>query len=109
MISPEDVVDERDVEVQFSGELGLELSGLELDDNVAGLFDVEEEQVHVIVVAVDVEVDLAADEGESGAQFAEGFGDPAGQGVLEVAFGDFAGEAEEFEVVGVFGDLLGEL
>jgi hypothetical protein len=35
--------------------------------------------------------------------------DSAGEGVFEVAFGDFAREAEEFEVGGVFGYLLGEL
>lgn len=42
----------------------------------------EEQKVDVEVVPVDVEVDLTADE------------DPAGQGVLEVAFGDFTGQAE---------------
>jgi hypothetical protein len=36
----------------------------------------------VEVIAVDVEVDLAADEGEARAEFAEGFRDPACQGVL---------------------------
>ena len=103
------VVDEGDIEVELAGVFGLELARLELDDHVAGLFDVEEEQVHVEVVAVDVELDLPADEGESRAQFAERFGDPGREGVLKVAFGDFAGEAEKFEVVGVLGDLLGKL
>jgi hypothetical protein len=73
------------------------------------LFDVEEKQVHVKVVPVDIKVDLPAHEGEAGAQFAEGFGDPAGQGVLEIAFGNFTGEIEKFEVVGILGDLLGQL
>ena len=107
-LAPEHVVDEGDVEVELAGVFRLELARLELDNHIAGLLDVEEKQIHVEVIAVDVEVDLAADEGEAGAEFAEGFGDPAGQGVLEVAFGDFPGEAEEFEVVGIFGDLLGQ-
>ena len=68
----------------------------------------KEEQVHVIVVPVHIEVDLPADEGESGPELAERLSDPAGQGVLVVAFGDFAGQAEVFKVVGFFGNLLGE-
>lgn len=39
----------------------------------------------------------------------EGLGDPAGQGVLELAFGDFTGEAQELKVVRIFGHLLGQL
>jgi hypothetical protein len=70
---------------------------------------VEEEQVDVKVVTVDVEMDLAADERKAGSEFAEGFGDSAGKGVFKLSFSDFARESEEFEVVGVLGDLLGEL
>ena len=89
VVASEDVVDECDIEVKLAGVFGLEFAGLEFDDDVAGLVDVEEEQVEVEIVDVDVEVDLAADEGETGAELAEGFGDSAGQGVFEVAFGDF--------------------
>ena len=48
------VIDESDVEVEFAGVLGLEFSGLEFDDHIAELFDMEEEQIDVIVIAVDV-------------------------------------------------------
>jgi hypothetical protein len=86
--APKDVVDEGDVEVELSGVFGLELAGLELNDDVAGMFDVEEKQVHVEIVPVDIKVDLPAHEGEPRAELAEGFGDPAGQGILQVASSD---------------------
>jgi hypothetical protein len=95
------------VEVELAGVFGLKLAGFEFDDDIAELFDVEEQEVDVEVISVDVEVHLPADEGESGTQFAEGLGDPAGERVLEVALGDLAGEAEELEVVWVLRYLLG--
>jgi hypothetical protein len=71
VVAAEHVSDEGDV-------FGLELPCFELDDDVAGLFSVEKEQVHVEVISVEVEVDLAADEGEARAQFAESLCDSAG-------------------------------
>ena len=44
--------------------LGLELARLELDDNVSELLGVEEEQIDVKIIPSDVEVNLAANEGE---------------------------------------------
>jgi hypothetical protein len=47
-LAAEFVIHQCDVEVQFAGELGLELPGLELDDEIAQLLDVEEQQVRII-------------------------------------------------------------
>jgi hypothetical protein len=49
------VVDECDVEAELAEVLRLELPGLELDDDVPELFDVEEEQVDVEVISVEGE------------------------------------------------------
>lgn len=68
--------------------------------------DLEKNQVDVVV---DVHVHLSADEGKAGAEFAEDFGDSAGQSVFQVPFGNFTGEAEELKVVGILCDLLGQL
>jgi hypothetical protein len=65
VLAPEHVIHKRDVEVELAGVFGLEFAGFQLNDDVAGLFDVEEQQV-------DVEVDLTADDGESGAELAQG-------------------------------------
>jgi hypothetical protein len=47
MPAPKHIVDERDVEAELAGVFGLELAGLEFDDDVTGLLDVQEKQVHV--------------------------------------------------------------
>jgi hypothetical protein len=53
----------------------------------------EEQHVDVVIVAVNVEVDLSPDESESWSQFAQGFGDSAGQRQFQLAFSDFPGQA----------------
>lgn len=90
VVAPEHVIDEGNIEIEFACVFGLELAGFEFNDDVAGLFDVEEQQIDVEVVPVDVEVHLTANECETWAEFAERFRDSAGEGVFEVAFGDFA-------------------
>jgi hypothetical protein len=52
---------------------------------------VEEEQINVEIIAVDVQADLPANEGEAWPEFLEGFGDSASEGILQVSFGDFTG------------------
>ena len=53
----EPVVDQGDIELQLAGMLGEELASLQLDHDVAQLLHVKEQQIHVEVVAADVEVD----------------------------------------------------
>jgi hypothetical protein len=62
VIAAEHVIDKGDVDVEFPGVLGLKLSVLEFDDNVPELLDVEEEQIDVVVIAINVEVNLTAHE-----------------------------------------------
>lgn len=66
------VFDDGDVEPDLGGVSGLAFASLQLGDDVAQLLNAEENQVKVAVVAVDVEVGLAADEGETGADLAQG-------------------------------------
>lgn len=103
------VLDQGDVELQLPGAFGFELAGLELDDEVPQLLDVEEQQVGIEVLATDVEVDLPSHEGESWAEFPQRIDDPVGQGFLELAFGDLAGQVQEIKDQRVLGDLLGQL
>ncbi len=61
-LAAELVVDQDDVEVQLAGVLGLELACLEFDDEIPQLLDVEDQKADVEVVALDLQVDLPADE-----------------------------------------------
>lgn len=65
-------VDDGHVEAELAGEGGLELARFQLDDDVAELLGVKEEEVDEEVVAINVKVDLAVDEREAGAELAEG-------------------------------------
>jgi hypothetical protein len=51
---------------------------------------------------------VPADEGKAWSEFAQGLHHAAHEVLFKIAFGDFAREAEEFKVVGVLGDLLGQ-
>ena len=103
------ILDESDVELQLPGVSGLELTGLELDDGIPQLLDVEEQQVSIEVLATDVEVDLPSHEGESWAELPQRVDDPVGQRLLESPFGDLAGQIQKIKDQRVLGDLLGEL
>ena len=59
------------VEAELADVLGLELPGLDLDDDVAMQLGVVEEQVEEEVVAADLKVHLPSDVGEAGAQLNE--------------------------------------
>jgi hypothetical protein len=101
------VVHQGDVEVELAGVLGLELPGFEFDDVVAQLLDVEEEQVDVEVIPANIKVHSPTDERESRTELAECFGDAVHEGLLKGALSDVTTEAEKFERVGIFRDLLG--
>ena len=81
--------------------LGLEPADLELDDDVAQLLEVEEEQVDMEVVAVDLEVDLAPDIGESSPELQQGLLEPVHQGLFDISFPGVLGDGEEVQDVRV--------
>lgn len=58
-----------------------------------------EEQVEVEVLAVDLQVDLLADEREPGAKLQQEPADVVEQAPLDVAFGGVFAQGEEIEVV----------
>lgn len=58
------VVDDSDVETELPHISGLKLADLQFDHHVAQLHGVEEEQIEEVLVAVDLEPLLPADEGE---------------------------------------------
>jgi hypothetical protein len=76
---------------------------------VSELLVVEEEEVDVEVAAVDVEVDLAADKREAGAEFAEAVDDPVHERLLELSLGRLTGEVEEVGDGGLLTELLGKV
>lgn len=60
---PQPVLNEGDIETELTGVARVEFRGLELDDHIPKLVDVEEQQIEE-VIAVDIEVDLAANKRE---------------------------------------------
>lgn len=84
-----------------------ELTDLELNDDVADLFGVEQQQIDEELVAVDGEVHLSADEREAWSELGEGVLEPLSQRCLDRPFPGPLGEVEEVEDVGVLDDLLG--
>lgn len=101
------VVDQCDVEAELAGVVGFEAVDFELDDDVAELVGVEEHQVGEVVLAVDVEPELPADEGESASEFHQGVGEAVHEGLLEVPFGGPLPQGQEVEHVGVLDHLGG--
>ncbi len=68
----------------------------------------KEQQVDVVVVAVDLEVTLAGHEAEPAAELENGALQPVHEGLLEFTLGDLTGQAEGAEHVGVLRQLLGK-
>lgn len=101
------VIDDGDVEGQLPGELVPELTDLKLNDDVADLLGVEQQQIDEEFVAVDGEVDLPADEGEPRAELGEDVLKAVGQGGFDGPLAGSGGEVEEVEDIGVLDDLLG--
>src|SRR5262249_41378207 len=106
---PELRIDGGQVEVHLPCVLGLELTRLELDHHEAAELEMEEQEVDVEVLAVDLKVHLAADEGESNAQLEQEDTNMLEQPTLEVSFLRVRPEREEVEHVRVLQRLLGEL
>jgi hypothetical protein len=102
------VLDEGDVEAELTGVSRVELPRLQLDHDVAELFDVEEQEVDEEVVALDVEVHVPTDESEPGTELPKSLCDPADHAVLEFALRRISVDSEEVEGVRVAGDLLRE-
>lgn len=69
IIAFQDIIDQGDIEVELPCIFGAEAASFEFDDDVPELLNVEEQQIDVVVVSVDVEVYLPADERETGAKF----------------------------------------
>lgn len=100
------VVDEGNVETELTGIARVKVGGLEFDDDVAQLLNVEEQQIDVEVVPIDVEMHLSANERESGAEFTHRVEDSIDHALLEFAFGGVAADGEELERVRILGEFL---
>jgi len=94
------VVDEGDVGAEQADVSRFEPADLELDDDLAQVVDVEEQQVDDEFVAVDGEADLAADEGRAVPELEQGVRQLVRQGLFHVAFVGASGQAEVDEDVG---------
>ena len=101
------VVDDGDIEGQLPGVLVPELTDLQLDDDVADLLGVKQQQIDEALVAVDGEMDLAANERELGAKLGQGLLQPTGQGSLDRALTRSLGQVKEVEDVRILHNLLG--
>ncbi len=95
-------VDGAQVEVQLADMLGFEGGAFEFNDDITLQPGVVEEQIDEELVARDLEPELAADKGETGAQLEQEAGDVADEGVFNLPLVGIVGEAEEIEVVGIF-------
>lgn len=88
--------------------LRLKFSGLQLDDEIAQLLDVEEKQIDIEVVTIHIKVDLPAHEGKSWSKFPKRFGDSVHERLLQVSLSNFSAEPQEFKGIGIFCHLLGQ-
>lgn len=107
--SAQPILDQGDVEAELAGIARVELGGLELDDDVPKLFDVEEQQIDEEVIALDIEVDLTTDEREPGAELTQSVDDALDEPILEPALRGIAVDGEELECERILGELLSKL
>ncbi len=107
--SAQPILDQRDVEAELAGITRVEPGGLEFDDHIPELFDVEEQQIDEEVVALDIEVDLTTDEREPGAELTQSVDDALDEPILELALGGVPVDGEELERERILGDLLSQL
>lgn|GEM_PF-5767409 len=77
--------------------------------SVAAELEVVEEQVEVVVVARELDVDLAADKGEAAAQLQQEALDVIHQRLLDLALAARVGGAEKVEQVRVLEDVRGHV
>jgi hypothetical protein len=93
------LVHQRQVEIELASVFGLELAGLEFDDQKPVQPVVLEQQVDVEGLAVHLDRHLPASKGETLAQFHQHPGDVAGHGGFDVALLCLGGQAQEVEQV----------
>lgn len=106
---PQPFLNKGNIEAELAGVTPVEFRSLELDNHIPKLVDVKEQQVDEEVIAVDIEVDLAADESKTGAELAEGVDDALGEPVFQLSHDRIAVDGEELERERILGDLLSEL
>jgi hypothetical protein len=106
---PEQVVHSGQVEVELPHVLGLELPGLELDDDVAAKLQVVEEEVDPELLRPHLERHLAPDEREPLAELEQEVSDVPHEPLLDHALLGVFGDAEEVELVGVLERLAREV
>ena len=102
-------VDRLDIEVEFAGELGLEVAGLEFDDNITVELGVVEEEVEIEVTFADLNGNLATQIGEPCSELDEELGDVVGELILKISLVVLFGEGQEVKDVGILKNLLGEV
>jgi hypothetical protein len=67
-----------------------------------------EEQIEIVVLVADLEMVLAADEGEALAEFEDQGSKVLDERAFQVALEDFRTERQEVEGIGILDDLLGQ-
>ena len=100
------VVHGRKVEAQLPGMFCLELTHLELDDDEGPQPQMVEEQVDVEAPAIDLEVHLASDEGESDTEFEEEIADSEKQAAMKLSLPDRGAQFQELQDVRVLQESL---
>ena len=100
-------VEPAQVEVDLSGVGGFEAPDLQLDDHQAAQTAMIEEQVDVVVVAIDHDPLLALDKGEAAAQREQELLDLAEERRLQVLLAVRVAEAEEVQQVRILEDEFG--
>ena len=97
----EHVVNRGEVEVHLPRVLRLERRHLQIDDAKASKLQVVEEEIDLKVFSADFEWNLAADEGEAGAEFDKELAQVLQKPSFQVTFLRLGGERQEIEVVWV--------
>jgi hypothetical protein len=103
------LIDDAAIEIHLARVLGLERPAFEVHDHEAAEAQVVKEEVEIEVVAANVKMILASNEGEALAEFEDEFFDFGQQGEFEFALAERFCEGEEVEDVRVFENLLGKV
>src|SRR5262245_30143301 len=93
------IVDGGQIEVHLAGKFRLEVLDLQLDDDEAPEPQVIEQQVEIIVLAADVEVILAADEGEALAELEDEGAQMLNEAPFQITLEHIGAEGEKIEAV----------
>ena len=101
----EQIVYGRQIEVKLARPLGLELSCLQLDDEITVQPKMIEEEIDVEGLASDLERHLAADEGESAAKLQEKVAKVLEEPTLELSLFGGRAQCQKLERIWIFEDL----